>query len=320
MSRHQIRPSIFLLTFLMGLLIASGALLAAPIPPAGCEGGAARVVCLNEGRFRVEVGWLGEISTDAADAADGADARPLGRDAAYFRSPGGAGLVVQVLDGRAINGRFWVLTGALSHPSYSLAVTDLQTGESRTYSELEQAASDLQAFSEDGSKAAADTDETRPYAAGPQSLRLESGRLQVEVDGQSLHSAALTDHSGYFWVDDPMHPELVVSVVDGRQVTGSDWILYGSPSGAPGTLRMTDTLAHRLFEGQIAAGDRTTHVLTQALLGPRSVALTLDRSRSVSATVPAWSPRCISSPRGSASSSLRHCASSRRWRSRGRRK
>ena len=277
MSRHQIRTSVFLMTFLMIFLTASGALRAAPIPPAGCEGAATRA-CLGDGRFRVEVGWFGE-----SPAADAADARPLGRDAAYFRSPGGAGLVVQVLDGRAINGHFWVLSGALSHPSYSLAVTDLQTGESRTYSELEQDSSDLRAFPSAG------TGEARPYAAGPQSLRLESGRLQVEMEGDRLHATALADHSGYFWTDDPARPELVVSVVDGRQVTGSDWILYGSPSGAPGTLgtlRMTDTLAHRLFEGKIAAGDTTTHVLTQALPGPRSVTLTLDRTRSVKATVP----------------------------------
>ena len=145
----------------------------------------------------------------------------------------GPAVWARVRYGRAINGHFWVLSGALSHPSYSLAVTDLQTGESRTYSELEQTASDLQAFPEDGSKAAAGTGEARPYAAGPQSLRLESGRLQVEVEGDRLHATAIADHSGYFWTDDPARPELVVSVVDGRQVTGSPPPACSDAAAAP---------------------------------------------------------------------------------------
>ncbi|MCY3970151.1 MAG: hypothetical protein OXG74_09465, partial [Acidobacteria bacterium] len=42
-------------------------------------------------------------------------------------------LAVKVLDGRGINGRFWLLYGALSDVEYEIVVTDTVTGESKTY-------------------------------------------------------------------------------------------------------------------------------------------------------------------------------------------
>jgi hypothetical protein len=42
---------------------------------------------------------------------------------------------VKVLDGRPVNGKFWVFYGALSNVEYTVAVTDTdtQTGLRRTY-------------------------------------------------------------------------------------------------------------------------------------------------------------------------------------------
>jgi hypothetical protein len=54
-----------------------------------------------------------------------------------------------VLDGRAVNGHFWVFYGALSDVSYTITVTDTVTGISRTYhNDLHQLASraDVTAF------------------------------------------------------------------------------------------------------------------------------------------------------------------------------
>jgi hypothetical protein len=42
-------------------------------------------------------------------------------------------VVVKVLDGRAINGHFWVFYGSLSNVEFTLQVTDVVTGESRIY-------------------------------------------------------------------------------------------------------------------------------------------------------------------------------------------
>jgi len=41
--------------------------------------------------------------------------------------------VVKVLDGRPINGTFWVFSGALSNVEYTITVTDTTTGAVKTY-------------------------------------------------------------------------------------------------------------------------------------------------------------------------------------------
>lgn len=60
---------------------------------------------------------------------------PLTSDtgAFWFFAPANVELVVKVLDGRAVNGKFWVFYGALSDVEYTLTVTDTATGVMKTY-------------------------------------------------------------------------------------------------------------------------------------------------------------------------------------------
>ena len=51
----------------------------------------------------------------------------------WFFSPENIELAVKVLDGRAINDRFWVLYGGLSDVEYTIEVTDTVTGTSKSY-------------------------------------------------------------------------------------------------------------------------------------------------------------------------------------------
>jgi hypothetical protein len=51
----------------------------------------------------------------------------------WFFDPGNLELEVKILDGRAVNGHFWVFFGALSDVEYRVTVTDTATGESRSY-------------------------------------------------------------------------------------------------------------------------------------------------------------------------------------------
>ena len=46
----------------------------------------------------------------------------------WFFNAANVELVVKVLDGRAINGHFWVFYGALSNVEYTIRVTDLADG------------------------------------------------------------------------------------------------------------------------------------------------------------------------------------------------
>jgi Fibronectin type III domain/Matrixin len=106
--------------------------LRAPAPAAaGPCGGDARQLCLLGGRFQVEVSW-----TNTASGASGTGtAVPLNDQSGlfWFFDAGSIELVVKVVDGRALNGKFWLFYGALSDVQYDLRVTDLGTGEVRTY-------------------------------------------------------------------------------------------------------------------------------------------------------------------------------------------
>jgi ELWxxDGT repeat protein len=96
---------------------------------APCQAGPTRV-CLNGGRFAVEAVWQ-----DFQGRTGTGTAVPLSGDTGYFWffAPGNVEVVLKVIDGRALNGKFWVFYGALSSVAYTLTVTDTTTGEVRTY-------------------------------------------------------------------------------------------------------------------------------------------------------------------------------------------
>jgi photosystem II stability/assembly factor-like uncharacterized protein len=88
-------------------------------------------LCLEEGRFQVRVAWQAAPDGPSFNAA----AIPLTGDTGYFWffTDTNVELVVKVLDGRAINGHFWVFYGALSNVQYTITVTDTETGVSQIY-------------------------------------------------------------------------------------------------------------------------------------------------------------------------------------------
>jgi len=95
----------------------------------GCQPGPT-ALCLNGGRLRVEVAWK-----DFAGNTGVGMASPLTGDTGtfWFFNPANVELVVKVLDGRALNDRWWVFFGALSNVEYDLTVTDTATGAHRTW-------------------------------------------------------------------------------------------------------------------------------------------------------------------------------------------
>src|SRR5204862_158534 len=92
---------------------------------------AAGALCLNNGRFRAEVVWR----IPSQGAAGVGTAVPLTGDTGYFWffTPNNLELVVKAVDGRAVNGYYWVFYGALSDVDYTITVTDTSTGQVRTY-------------------------------------------------------------------------------------------------------------------------------------------------------------------------------------------
>jgi ELWxxDGT repeat protein len=90
----------------------------------------ARRLCLNDGRFAVEASWK-----DFGGQTGSGTAVPLTADTGtfWFFNAANVEVVLKVLDGQAVNGRFWVFYGALSNVEYTLTVTDTMTGRIRTY-------------------------------------------------------------------------------------------------------------------------------------------------------------------------------------------
>jgi subtilisin-like proprotein convertase family protein len=89
-------------------------------------------LCLNAaGRFKVQVAW--QVPSQGNSGAG--TAVPLTADTGYFWffSSNNIELVVKVVDGRAVNGHFWVFYGALTNVQYTITVTDSLTGDVRSY-------------------------------------------------------------------------------------------------------------------------------------------------------------------------------------------
>jgi ELWxxDGT repeat protein len=88
-------------------------------------------LCLNGGRFAVEAQWRsfdGTTGTGKAVPLNGGDTGYF-----WFFGPENVEVVLKVLDGRAVNGKFWVFYGALSNVEYTLTVTDTETGRVKIY-------------------------------------------------------------------------------------------------------------------------------------------------------------------------------------------
>jgi ELWxxDGT repeat protein len=97
---------------------------------ASCTPGPTRL-CLQDGRFAVEARWKKSDGTSGA----GQTVPLAGGDTGYFWffDASNVEVVLKVLDGRPLNGKFWVFYGALSDVEYTLTVTDTETGAVKTY-------------------------------------------------------------------------------------------------------------------------------------------------------------------------------------------
>jgi hypothetical protein len=103
---------------------------AAAQPQAACTANAT-TLCLNSGRFQVQVSWR----VPSQGTSGTGTAAPLTSDTGYFWffSPNNVELALKVVDGRAFNGKFWVFFGALSNVEYTITVTDTDSGAVKTY-------------------------------------------------------------------------------------------------------------------------------------------------------------------------------------------
>ena len=90
-------------------------------------------LCLD-GRFRVEVSWADQRTGKTGSGQ--AIPRSATTGSFWFFAAANVELVVKVLDGRGVNGRFWVFYGALTDVEMHVKVTDTRTGAVKVYHSL----------------------------------------------------------------------------------------------------------------------------------------------------------------------------------------
>ena len=103
---------------------------ARPKGAAPCTTGG-ETLCLNSGRFQATVDW--SVPSQGRSGTGTAVAVTSDTGYMWFFSPSNVELIIKVLDGRGINGHFWVFYGALSDVQYRITVKDTQTGAVKTY-------------------------------------------------------------------------------------------------------------------------------------------------------------------------------------------
>jgi|CXWL01.1.fsa_nt_gi hypothetical protein len=106
------------------------------IDSGGACGEDANTLCLLGGRFQARVSWRIPAASSTAEPQTGPGVAIRDTDqtgAFYFFSRDNTELFVKLLDGRGINGAYWVFWGGLTNLEYDLEVVDTATGEVRSY-------------------------------------------------------------------------------------------------------------------------------------------------------------------------------------------
>ena len=104
----------------------------------GAVSGACRTgeqyLCLAEGRFEVQAHWKNHLQEGDFGIATSVPIEVSDESGMFwFFNSSNIELVVKTLDGRGINGHYWVFFGALSNVEYWVTVRDTEGGGRRTY-------------------------------------------------------------------------------------------------------------------------------------------------------------------------------------------
>ena len=225
-----------------------------------------RVLCLGEGgRFEAQVDWRVPPFSDGSGTSF-----PLTSDTGtfHFFRPDNLELVVKIVDGRQVNGHFWVFWGSLTDVEFELVVTDRLSGD--TFEVLNpdgrlESGNETRAFRDpvplplpnrvfgapELSSFARRGGGPPPCGPGsPTELCLGGGRFLARVEWEDPRTgdsgvgfmSGLTEDTGLFWFFRPENLEIMVKVLDGRAVNGHFWVLFGMLSDLELSLTITDVV------------------------------------------------------------------------------
>lgn len=230
------------------------------------------VLELQDGRFEVRVDWRdfrgrrgdGRVAVVAGDgpvALRSPDSSTLS-----FFGPNNWELLFKVLDGRQVNGHFWVFFATATNVAYTVTVTDTSCGTARTYRNplgvAAPAVTDDKAFVPCASPAPPSCTE------GPGVVCLgEGGRFQVRTQWRDFGGGtgfgrqvfltepgvARSRSSGLFYFFSPTNWELLLKVLDGCDMNGYFWVFSCATTNVGYTVTVTDkqTGAVRTYENPL---------------------------------------------------------------------
>jgi len=231
---------------------------------------APRTLCLNSGRFSVEVTWR-----DFAEAEGQATVVPsTASDSGllWFFDAENWEMLIKILDGCGLNDRFWVFAAATTDVEYSLRVTDSYTGFTRTYTNplgnAAAATTDTDAFAtcaatrppsfprmpaENKTEPPETQAVTLPSVCDddPDRLCLNRGRFEVSAQWQDFSGNTGGGHvvplgspdSGLFWFFSDTNWEVLVKVLDGCGLNDRFWVFAAATTDVQYTLRVHDTVS-----------------------------------------------------------------------------
>ena len=223
--------------------------------------------CLQEGRFLVRALWhapsrgygVAQVKRVSSETA-----------AFTFFSEDSIEVVVKVLDGCGLNGRYWVFAAGLTDVEVTLIVTDTVTG--RVWSNvnplgaLHPAVLDTEAHAGCGASLEASHSVERPARLGGGAfvllpagdpcaetgtcLSLASGRYTMGVNfagpngiGGSGRALPLGDASGAFWFFSDQNLEIVVKVIDVCATLDQFWFYAAGLTNLEVEIWVVDTLS-----------------------------------------------------------------------------
>jgi ELWxxDGT repeat protein len=229
-----------------------------PAPRPGCPAGK---LCLQNGRFELSVTAQGQHLVEGSRVLASAESGVFS-----FFAPNNWELLVKVLDGCAINQRFWVYSAAATDVPFTLKVLDRATGEQREYSHPGFApaapALDSDAFATCGAPAPPGAysavlppagtaprcgDEVAAFCFGPNGRFRARAVWQTPAAGGAANPAPFGSHdSGIFTYFSPSNWELMVKVLDGCAINGYHWVFVAGTTDVGWNLEIEDRV-----EGQV---------------------------------------------------------------------
>jgi sugar lactone lactonase YvrE len=216
--------------------------------------------CLNANRFSVMLHARDQRSGNEGDGFP----HKVNSIFGYFSLPALTGndqnpeVFVKVLDGRPVNGGFWVFYGGLTDLDYTLSVLDTVTGLSVPFvHDPGSKCGDFDIGSLPAPPSAATDDPSPQFASATScaadSLCLLNGRFRVTLhardqrsgrEGDGVPLAGTSDLFGYFSLPaltgDPNNAEVFLKILDGRTINGKFWVFYGGLTDLEYTITAID--------------------------------------------------------------------------------